>query len=165
MLGVQVGEEIRREKLNVLRPLTERWHFDREDREAIEQIGAEASGFDLPAEVAVGRGDHANVAAQGLRRTQSLELAGLQKEQELGLQLGGQLSDFVEEECSLVGDFEATLAPVIRAGERTLLVAEELALVFGYEPGEFPRTLTGLVALSPTLSSLASVRAAPISIC
>ena len=57
-----------------------------------------------------------------------LELAFLEDAEQLGLRLGGQLADLVEEERAAVGQLEPADPAGDRAGERPLLVAEQLAL-------------------------------------
>ena len=58
-------------------------------------------------EVAVGRRDEANVDADRLDAADALELALLQRAQELHLHLDGDLADLVEEERAAVGELEA----------------------------------------------------------
>src|SRR5690606_36828610 len=55
-------------------------------------------------------------------------LAFLQHAQELGLELGTDLADLVEEERAAVGALEAAGAARHRTGERAALVTEELAI-------------------------------------
>ena len=62
------------------------------------EIGAEAPGFDLLAQVAVGGGDHARMALPALRLADALVLAVLQHAQQLRLQLERQLADLVQEQ-------------------------------------------------------------------
>ena len=80
-------------------------------------------------EVAVGRGDDADVdldrASVPPTRSNS---ALLEHAQELGLQAERQLADLVEEQRAAVGHLEAAGLLLGRAGERALLVAEQLAL-------------------------------------
>ena len=57
-----------------------------------------------------------------------LELALLEHAQELDLGLRRQLAHLVEEDRAAVGQLEAADAPLDRAGERALDVAEQLAL-------------------------------------
>ncbi len=58
----------------------------------------------------------------------ALELALLQRAQELHLHLDRDLADLVEEERAAVGELEAPRLARHGAGERAALVAEELAL-------------------------------------
>ena len=58
----------------------------------------------------------------------ALELAVLEHPQQLGLQVERQLADLVEEQRAAVRDLEPTFPHPGRAGERALLVPEQLAL-------------------------------------
>src|SRR6185503_15956652 len=58
----------------------------------------------------------------------ALELLFLEDAQELGLQVGRDLADLVQQERAAVGELEATLAHLVRAGEGAALVTEELRL-------------------------------------
>ena len=56
-----------------------------------------------------------------------MEFALLQNAQQLGLRGGVQIADFIEEDRAAVGQFELASARGDGAGERALLVAEQLA--------------------------------------
>ena len=83
---------------------------------------------DHRAQIAVGRGDPAHVDLERARAADALEAALLEHAQQLGLQLGLELADLVEEERAAVGQLEPAALALGRAGERALLVAEQLAL-------------------------------------
>src|SRR5262249_13663346 len=70
----------------------------------------------------------ADIGMQRARGTQALERVLLQHPQELGLQLEGEIPDFVQKERASVGQFKAPEA--LREGPRegALFVAEEFAL-------------------------------------
>src|SRR4030095_10092994 len=57
-----------------------------------------------------------------------LEPLLLQDAQQLGLELGLELADLVEGERAAVGELDPAALALGRAGERALLVAEQLAL-------------------------------------
>src|SRR5262249_54016635 len=80
------------------------------------------------AEVAVGGGDDAHVDGDGLGSADALEGPLLEDAEELGLALGGELADLVEEQGPAVGELEPPDLALGGAGERALLVTEELAL-------------------------------------
>src|SRR5205814_3302065 len=61
-------------------------------------------------------------------RADALDLPLLQYAQQLRLRRHGHLADLVEEDRALVGHLEAPAALGHRAGERALLVTEELGL-------------------------------------
>src|SRR6188474_3448830 len=92
------------------------------------EILAEPTLVDHHAEIAVGRGDPAHVDLERAAAADALEAALLQDAQELGLELGLELADLVEEERAAVGQLEPAALALGRAGERALLVAEQLAL-------------------------------------
>ena len=106
----------------------ERWHVDREDVQAIQQIGAERPAADRLCEVAIGGCDHAHVDVLRPAAADRLELLLLEHAQQLHLRIERQLTDLVEEDCAAVGDLEPADALVDGAGEGALDVAEQLAL-------------------------------------
>ena len=80
------------------------------------------------AQVAVGRGHHPDVDGDGVGAADRLDLAGLQRAQELGLQLERQLGDLVEEERAVIGGDHQPALVVVGARERAAHVAEERRL-------------------------------------
>ena len=74
------------------------------------------------------RGDDAHVAAHRHVAADALEHALLQHAQQLHLHGRAHVADLVEEQRAAFGDLEAALARRDGAGERALLVAEQLAL-------------------------------------
>jgi hypothetical protein len=125
-------DEMQDQRRDILGPLSQRWDQDGKDVEAIEQILAEVAGSDLLFQIAVGGGDEAQVDADGAGSSHALELQILEDPQELRLQLGRDLSDFVEEDRPLIGELEAAHPLGDGSGEGPLLVSEQLAFE---EPG------------------------------
>ena len=125
--GELVEEELHQER-DVLGALAERRELDREDAEAVVEVLAERLLADGLEQVAVGRGDDPDVDLARRRAADPVELALLQDAQQLGLGLGGELADLVEEDRAAVGQLEPAGAAGDRAGEGPLLVAEQLAL-------------------------------------
>ena len=82
------------------------------------------SGF----EILVRRRDDADVHLDRPRRPEPLDLPFLQHAQDLGLRLRAHVADFVEEDRAAVGLLELADLLLGRAGERALLVAEQLRL-------------------------------------
>jgi hypothetical protein len=82
-------------------------------------------------QVAVGGGDPAHVGSEGLRSADPLEPPLLQHAQQLRLQLGLELGHLVQEERPALGELDAPAPAGGGAGERALLVAEQLALEQG----------------------------------
>src|SRR6185436_11227081 len=100
---------------------------NRKNIEAIEQVFTKSSFLRLAFEVAIGRGNHADVHPARRGTAHRLELAFLQYAQQLALQVERQLADFIEKNRAAVGEGEASVAPRRRARERAFLVAEEFA--------------------------------------
>ena len=123
----QVGEVLDQRR-DVLAAIAQRRHADRDHAEAEVEILAERALLDLLLEVLVGRGDDADVDLDRPRRSEALDFALLQHAQDLGLRLRAHVADFVEEDRAAVGLLELADLLLGRAGERALLVAEQLRL-------------------------------------
>ena len=76
----------------------------------------------------MGRRDHAHVHGERLHAADPLEAALLEHAQHLGLRVGRHVADLVQEDGAAVRGLEAADAARVRARERALLVAEQLAL-------------------------------------
>ena len=74
------------------------------------------------------RRDHARVDADRRRRADAHEPLVLQEAQEVRLRLERQVADLVEEDGAAFRALQAALAALMSAGERALLVAEQLRL-------------------------------------
>ena len=123
-----LAHEVVGEQRQILLAVAQRRQGQRDDVEPVEQILAEGAGLDRRVEVAIGRGDQPEVDAHRPRAADPLELALLQRAQQLRLQVERQLADLVEKQRAAVGELEPSLLQAERAGERALLVAEELGL-------------------------------------
>ena len=98
----------------------------RDDVEAEEQILAELPVGDRLLEIAVGRGDDADVDVDVVLAAEARELAVLQHLQQLGLQRRAHVADLVEEHRAVVGELELARLVLDRAGEGAALEAEQL---------------------------------------
>src|SRR6267378_5216140 len=121
-------DEVAHQGGNVLGPLAERRGLDREHVQPVVEIVPEPLLFHHPKEVAVRRGDEADVDLDRLRTADPLELLLLQDAQQLRLELERDLADLVEEQRAAVGHLEAADLLGDGAGEGAPLVPEELAL-------------------------------------
>src|SRR6059058_2018807 len=121
-------DEVAHQGGNVLGPLAERRGLDREHVQPVVEIVPEPLLFHHPKEVAVRRGDEADVDLDRLRTAVPLELLLLQDAQQLRLELERDLADLVEEQRAAVGHLEAADLLGDGAGEGAPLVPEELAL-------------------------------------
>ncbi len=93
----------------------------------MKQIFAELFGGNGLHDVAVGRGDEADIDAQFLRAADAREAAVFQKPQQLGLKRLAHVGDFIEKNRAAIGFLDATEFLFERAGERAFFVAEQFA--------------------------------------
>ena len=83
---------------------------------------------DLLDEPAIGRRDDADVDRDALGATDSLDLAAIDRAQQLRLHVEGELADLVEEQRASRGRLEGTRPRRRGTGERAGLVPEQLGL-------------------------------------
>ena len=95
------------------------------DVEAVEQVLAELAGLDEFDQVLVGRRDEADVDLDRAARADRIDLALLQRAQQLDLRVERQFADLVEKQRAAVGFGEFAGVLFGRAGEGALLVAEQ----------------------------------------
>ena len=77
--------------------------------------------------IGIGRGNEADIAASGFRRTDALELAGLEHAQQFRLLIERDVGDFIHEQRAAVGQLEPARAIGLRVGERALHMTEQFA--------------------------------------
>ncbi len=99
-----------------------------EDVEPVIKVLTEGFFLNRLQQVAVGRGDDADIDADRGMAADAVKFMRLQNMKELGLHLGRKLADLVEENGAAVGQLEAADALGDGAGEGPFLVAEKLAL-------------------------------------
>ncbi len=102
--------------------------LQRNDAQAEIQIGAEAPGRNFAAQLAVGRRDYPDIHFARLGTADPQHFAVLEHAQQLGLEIRARLADLVKEQGAARGPLEASRAIADRAGERSFLMAEQLAL-------------------------------------
>src|ERR1700745_800350 len=96
--------------------------------EPVEEVLAELPLRNLLGEVAIGGGEDADVHLDVARVSHAADLALLQRPQERRLQLQRQFADLVEQQRPAVGLLEQSALRRLRPGERSLGMAEQLAL-------------------------------------
>ena len=96
--------------------------------QTIEQVASKSSRGDFGLKVTIGRRDETNVDASWITSADTLELAGLDRSQQLRLCRQRELADLVQKYRSSVGAFEHARFGFARAGERTSDVSEQFAL-------------------------------------
>ncbi len=95
---------------------------------AVIKVLAEVPFADGLFQIAIGGGDHAYVDLHVAHAADAPDDLVLEHAQQLGLQQGRELSNFVEEERAAIGRFEQTLLHCLRVGEGASFVAEEFGL-------------------------------------
>ena len=101
---------------------------NRDDVQAVEEVLAKLAGLDGLLQVLVGGGQHAGVQFEGPCAADAVEFALLQDPQQLGLHGRRHLADLVQQHGAVFRNLKLALLGGNGAGERTFLVAEELAL-------------------------------------
>ena len=131
-LPVQIAavfvDEVAGERGDVVRPLPERRDGDGEYRQTEVQVLAVLSGRNGGFQIAIGGCDNAHVHLQRRGAAHALEALLLERAQNLRLQRQRQIADFIEKQRAAVGELELPRLAVGGAGERPLLVAEQLGL-------------------------------------
>ena len=119
-------DEILRQLDDVGRALAQRRDLQVDDVEAEQQILAEFALAHGVGEIAVGRGDDADVDRHRLAAADAVDDALLDRAQQFRLQPHVHFGDFVEQQRAAVRLLELADAAGERAGEGALLVAEQL---------------------------------------
>ena len=102
-LAAQPAEQVLRERHDVLGALTDGRQQDREHLQPEVEVLAEATRADLGPQVPVGGGDDPNIDRDLALLADRPDGLALERAQELGLALEGQLGELVDEERALVG--------------------------------------------------------------
>ncbi len=131
------GQEAGGQPWNVFAPIAQRRQMNLDRVETEEQILPEPPGRDFGVEIGVGRRDQPDVRLSRARRSETLELTGLEHAQQLLLLAERHVGDLVEEQRAAIGHLESPDAILLGVGEGALHVAEELALEhpFGHAAG------------------------------
>jgi hypothetical protein len=114
------------DQVEVVATVAERGEVHRDDREAEVEVRAELAFGNHLLEVAVGRGDDADVDRRVGVGTDRAHDALFEDAEELGLRREGQVTDLVEEQRAALGREEAAGARVHRTREGALHVTEQL---------------------------------------
>src|ERR1700758_3158388 len=117
-------EEMPEQERNFRGPLPKGRNVNRKYIQSIVEILAQAAGFHGLLNLTVGRGEHSHVNANHVAPAEPRVLMVLKNMQELRLQMGTHLSDFVQKNRALIRQFEFARFRTHCPRERALLVAE-----------------------------------------
>src|SRR6185369_13749332 len=112
-----LAREVLDQGADVLRALAQRRDVDARHREPEIEIGPEGPLIGLGAQVAVGRGDDADVDLDVLLAADAAERPPLEDAEQGRLDRQRQLADLVEEDRSAVRELEGPLLAALGAGE------------------------------------------------
>src|SRR6185369_14264244 len=115
------------EEWNVFRTLAQWRHIDREHVQSVIQIAAKLLFLNHLLEIRIRCRNYANIHSQRARASESLKLVLLQHTQQLRLQLGRNVFDFVKKDRALMCKLKAPDPSIDRSGKRAFLVSEQLA--------------------------------------
>ncbi len=121
-------EEVLAQQRDVLGTHPERRHLQRDGVDAEVEVLAQLAFAQRHVEIDVRRTDETEVDVHDAVAADRPVLALLQHAEQLGLQVGRHLADLVEQQGAALGHFEQPFLVHRRAGERPLLVAEQLRL-------------------------------------
>ena len=103
--------------------------------DAVVQVLAETAGPHQGLQVQVGGADEPDIDRNRLAAAHADDAAALERPQELGLQVQGNVADLVQEECAAVGLLELARMVGMGIGKCALDVAEEFAFEQGLRDG------------------------------
>src|SRR5258708_14605091 len=98
----------------------------------MEQVGAEGIFANRLLQVLVSSSQKAHVELDRPRTADADEFALLKNTQQLGLQCQRELADLVQKDATALGDFQQPFLLTNSAGERPLLMPEQLAFEEGF---------------------------------
>ncbi len=125
---LDAAEEVLGDGGNVALVLAQRRHVHREGGEPVVEVLAELAAIDHALDVAVGRGDDADVDLVVVGAADAADGARLEHAQQLGLQRQRQFAHLVDQQGAAVGGLEQPLLARRRPRVGPLLAAEQLVL-------------------------------------
>jgi hypothetical protein len=113
------------EQRDILQSISEGRHADRKNIQPVKHVLPKRACRHSSPEVAIGRGDDANVYGNRLAAPDPFEFPLLDHSQQCNLGSHWQLANLVQENCPAVGRFETAEAPLQRSCKGTSLVAKQ----------------------------------------
>ena len=106
-------DEVFEQHRDVLPPLAQRRHFDREHVQTIEQVEPEIAGGDGLLQIPIGGGDDADISGNGLAAADSFKLPFLEHSKEGDLSFRRKLGNFVQEKRAALSQLKSADAPLL----------------------------------------------------
>ncbi len=128
VLFIHVVQDIFHQQRDVVFVIAQRRQVNMKHVQAKEKILAHLTLSHRALRVLVGSGQHSDVDGSFAFASKPAHFAIFQDAQQLGLCWRGHFANFVQQQSSTVGKFEASDAALRSAGERSALVAENFAL-------------------------------------
>src|SRR5580765_2714073 len=114
-------DKVFRQQRDVLSSFSKRRNLNRKNLEPIKQVTTEGSAGYRSIQITIRGGDNTNVNLDGLRSSDPLEFPFLQDSQKRNLRVRRQFADFVQENCSAVGQFKTAESALHGSRESPLL--------------------------------------------
>src|ERR1700730_5478313 len=123
------------QRRDVFGVFAQRRNGDGNNVEAVKQVGAEGLLARGLLQISIGRGEEPDVDFNRAGTSHAHEFSFLQNAQQLGLEDGRKLANFVEENGAAFGNFEKSFFLGNGAGECALFVAKQFALQQSFGKG------------------------------
>ncbi len=120
--------EVLHEDRDILLMLAKRRQVNGIDIQPVEKILAEFASLRHGVQVAIGRGQNANVDRNRARASDPVNFLLLERSQQLHLQMDIELGNFIQEDRPPVCKLELAQLRLCRPRERSFLMSEQLAL-------------------------------------
>jgi hypothetical protein len=121
------SEEVSSEFRDVIESFAEWREVDFKCVDAEEEVFAEVAFLNHLLEFTVGGADDSDIDMEGFVVADASDFAGFEEPEELNLHAFIEFSEFIEEQCASIGDFEESSSVCICAGECAAAVSEEFA--------------------------------------
>src|SRR5687768_1124219 len=121
------SEEMLREARQVAESTSQGWQLEKKNRQAMKQVRAKCAGSNMSRQITCGCCDDAHVHGGDAFGPYPAHFPVFERSQELRLRGQRQFTDFVQEQGSRMRLLEQPFVRVLRAGEGTADVTEELA--------------------------------------
>src|ERR1044071_825704 len=120
----QFGDEMTGQRKNVFAAFAQRRNIQFDNVQAIEEVFAKPSGFDLLLEVAIAGGQDAGIGLDDSVGTDALKTAIFGDTQQLGLELRGHFANLIQKDSAASGHFESADALSRSTGKGAAFMAK-----------------------------------------